>query len=80
MTLTKFIDGLKSSSEEIRLSTAKELRKYIGSELKEVSSQHYVEFIDDLRTELECMLSGNEINEKWGAIMAMGKSLQQFTF
>lgn len=70
--LTRFIDGLKSSAEELRLLTVTDLRRFIGSELKEMSSYNYAVFIEDLCTELVCMLSGNEVNEKSAAILAIG--------
>ncbi|CDS40303.1 FKBP12 rapamycin complex associated protein [Echinococcus multilocularis] len=70
--LSRFLDGLKSSSDEIRLSTVAEIRRFVASELKEAAASNYAEFIEDLCVEFEGMLSGSDPNEKKGAILAIG--------
>ncbi|VDK35937.1 unnamed protein product [Taenia asiatica] len=70
--LGRFLDGLKSSSDEIRLSTVAEIRRFVASELKEAAASNYAEFIEDLCVEFEGMLSGSDPNEKRGAILAIG--------
>ncbi|EUB64971.1 Target of rapamycin [Echinococcus granulosus] len=70
--LSRFLDGLKSSSDEIRLSTVAEIRRFVALELKEAAASNYAEFIGDLCVEFEGMLSGSDPNEKKGAILAIG--------
>ncbi len=70
--ISRFVEGLKSPSEDVRLSTAVELRRYVASDLKEAFSNNYADFIEDLCCELEGMLAGNESSEKRGAILAIG--------
>ncbi|VUZ45444.1 unnamed protein product, partial [Hymenolepis diminuta] len=65
-------DGLKSTSNETRLSTVSDLRQFIASDLKEAASSNYAEVIDYLCGELNEMLNGNDGNEKKGAILAIG--------
>lgn len=71
-TLSRFLNGLKSSSDEVRLSTVAEIRRFVASELKEAAASNYAEFIEDLCVEFEGMLSGTDPNEKKGAILAIG--------
>ncbi|VDL95697.1 unnamed protein product [Schistocephalus solidus] len=70
--LSRFTDGLKSPFEDARLNTALKLRRFIGSELKEISPHNYALFIEDLCSEFKCMLEGSDINEKRGAILGIG--------
>ncbi|KAL5111824.1 Serine/threonine-protein kinase mTOR [Taenia crassiceps] len=70
--LSRFLDGLKSGSDEARLSTVAEIRRFVASELKEAAASNYAEFIEDLCVEFEGMLSGSDPNEKKGAILAIG--------
>lgn len=71
--VNRYIDGLKSNSDEIRLSTVADLRQFIASDLKESVPSNYAEVIDYLCSELNELLNGNDINEKKGAILAIGK-------
>nr|CDS34112.1 FKBP12 rapamycin complex associated protein [Hymenolepis microstoma] len=70
--VNRYLDGLKSNSDETRLSTVSDLRKFIASDLKEAASSNYTEVIDYLCVELNEMLNGNDGNEKKGAILAIG--------
>lgn len=73
-TISRFIDGLKSQSEDTRIYAATELRRYIASDLQEAFTSNYAELIEDLCFELEGMLSRSDPNEKRGAILAIGIS------
>lgn len=70
--ISKFLDGLKSNSDEVRLATVSELRQFVSTELKEAASSTYSEFIEDFCIELEGMLSASDSVEKRGAILAIG--------
>ncbi|VDO06028.1 unnamed protein product [Rodentolepis nana] len=56
--VNRYLDGLKSNSDETRLSTVSDLRKFIASDLKEAASSNYTEVIDYLCVELNEMLNG----------------------
>lgn len=73
--VNRYLDGLKSNSDETRISTVSDLRQFIASDLKEAASSNYAEVIDYLCSELNEMLNGNDGNEKKGAILAIGKRI-----
>lgn len=71
--IKQFVDGLKSRSDETRNQTIKDLRKYVSSELGEVSRGELQSFLDLFNSYLSDMVGGADINERKGAIIAIGE-------
>lgn len=67
------IEGLKSRNEEERFRAVQELYRVVDRELKEVSVQSYVFFLDMVCTEIINLYTSGELWEKKGAVLAMGK-------
>ena len=77
--ISQFVASLKSRSDETRLQTSRELRRYVTSELQEVSRDELQAFLDEFDRHLAEMVTSGDINEKKGAIVAIGKC-DQSTF
>ncbi|RDD40512.1 Serine/threonine-protein kinase mTOR [Trichoplax sp. H2] len=67
----KFIVGLKSRSDEVRLRAAKELQRSITTELREVSNEEYQSFWDELNHQIFELVSSSDVHEKKGGILAI---------
>lgn len=74
-SVTQIINGLKSRHDETRSQAARELRRYVSSELQEVSREEVSKFLDEFNEFLGEMVSSSEVNEKKGAILAIGKGV-----
>ncbi|VEL29858.1 unnamed protein product, partial [Protopolystoma xenopodis] len=72
LSCSRFIDGICSRSEDLRIRTAIQLRHFVGSELKELSVQNYIDFIDSMCNELINIMHVGDLFAKSGAVIAMG--------
>lgn len=72
-SINTFVSGLKSKNEDVRLKTAKELHRYIATELREMSQEDSTKFLDDFNHHIFDMVSSSDINDKKGGILAIGK-------
>ncbi|KAG7166823.1 Serine/threonine-protein kinase mTOR-like [Homarus americanus] len=69
--MTQFVVGLKSRQEETRVKAACDLQRYVTTELREVSLDELVSFLDEFNHHIFEMVSSNDINEKKGGIYAI---------
>ncbi|GAV00928.1 TOR [Ramazzottius varieornatus] len=74
--ISQFVASLKSRSDETRLQTSRELRRYVTSELQEVSRDELQAFLDEFDHHLSEMVSSGDINEKKGAIVAIATLIE----
>ena len=72
-TMHQFVSGLKSRHEEARTKAAKDLQHYVSTELREVSADDLTAFLDDFNHQIFEMVSSQDVNEKKGGILAIGK-------
>lgn len=70
----KFIIGLKSRSDEVRLRAAKELQRSVTTELREVSTEEYQNFWDELNHQIFELVSSSDVHEKKGGVLAISRS------
>lgn len=75
--MQQFVAGLKSRHADVRMKTAKDLYLYVKTELREVSVEELVAFMDEFNHHIFEMVSGSDVNEKKGGILAIGKVLLQ---
>lgn len=71
--MERFISGLKSRSDDVRARTARELKRYVTTELQEGGSEEYNTFFDKLNQGIFELVSSSEVHEKKGAILAIGE-------
>ncbi|XP_027228160.1 serine/threonine-protein kinase mTOR isoform X1 [Penaeus vannamei] len=69
--MTQFVAGLKSRNEETRVKAACDLQRYVTTELREVSLDELLTFLDEFNHHIFEMVSSNDINEKKGGIYAI---------
>ncbi|KAK8751728.1 hypothetical protein OTU49_009992 [Cherax quadricarinatus] len=69
--MTQFVLELKSRHEETRVKAACDLQRYVTTELREVSLDELVSFLDEFNHHIFEMVSSNDINEKKGGIYAI---------
>jgi FKBP12-rapamycin complex-associated protein len=69
--LNEFVAGLKSRSDDVREKTAHQLQQYVDTELREMNSDQYAGFMNDLNHHIFEMVSGSEMHEKKGGVMAI---------
>jgi len=65
--------GLKSRQDEVRFKAARNLKRYVATELREVSQELTSGFLEELNHMIYDLVSSNEIYEKKGGILAIGK-------
>jgi len=66
--------GLKSRQDEARFKAARNLKRYVATELREVSQELTSGFLEELNHMIYDLVSSSEIHEKKGGILAIGKS------
>jgi len=77
----QFVAGLKSRNEETRSATARDLKQYVSTELKEVLPDDVTTFMDEFNHQILEMVSSQDISEKKGGILAIGNFLSHsFSF
>nr|WBK62802.1 target of rapamycin [Sogatella furcifera] len=69
--LQQFVAGLKSKSQETRTKAARDLYLYVKTELREVSAEELTAFMDEFNHHIFEMVSGSDVNEKKGGIVAI---------
>jgi hypothetical protein len=72
--LNHFIAGLKSSNDETRLKASQDLHRFVCTELREVSADDLTSFMTSLNHQIYEMMGGSrDVNERKGAILAIGR-------
>lgn len=69
--LLQFVAGLKSRHAEMRMKTAKDLHLFVKTELREMPPEEVSAFMDEFNHHIFEMVSGSDVNEKKGGILAI---------
>ncbi|XP_076064565.1 serine/threonine-protein kinase Tor isoform X2 [Oratosquilla oratoria] len=69
--MNQFVTELKSRHEETRIKAAWDLQRFVTTELREVSLDEHLAFLDEINRHIYDMVSSNDINEKKGGIYAI---------
>ncbi|OXU22583.1 hypothetical protein TSAR_001785 [Trichomalopsis sarcophagae] len=67
----QFVQRLKSKHEDVRSKAARELCLYVKTELREATQEEITAFMDEFNHHIFEMVSGSDINEKKGGILAI---------
>ena len=71
--MAQFFAGLKSRNEATRLRSARDLQKYVSTELRELPAERSSEVLDDVNANIFSLISSQEVHEKKGGILAIGE-------
>uniref|UniRef100_A0A1B6E046 Serine/threonine-protein kinase TOR n=1 Tax=Clastoptera arizonana TaxID=38151 RepID=A0A1B6E046_9HEMI len=69
--MQQFVSGLKSRNPEVRGKASRDLNLYVKTELREVSAEELANFMDEFNHHIFEMVSGSDVNEKKGGILAI---------
>uniref|UniRef100_A0A8D9ABA5 Serine/threonine-protein kinase TOR n=1 Tax=Cacopsylla melanoneura TaxID=428564 RepID=A0A8D9ABA5_9HEMI len=67
----QFVAGLKSRNPDVRNKTARDLHRYVRTELREVTVDEVTAFTDAFNHHIFEMVSSNDVNEKKSGIIAI---------
>lgn len=73
--MLQFVSGLKSRHADVRYKTATDLYVYVKTELRELSQEELTTFMDEFNHHIFEMVSGSDVNEKKGGILAVGENV-----
>ncbi len=62
-----------SSNDDVRLASAKELRKYVERESREMSSDTFTNYMNDLNKKIFDLVNSSDAQDKMGGIYVIGK-------
>lgn len=68
-----FSAGLKSRNDATRLRAARDLQKYVSTELRELPTENSSTVLDAVNQNIFLLISSQEIHEKKGGILAIGE-------
>ena len=71
--MAQYFTNLRSRSEEVRLRAARDLQKYVSTELRELPTDRYTAQLDEINQNIYQLISSAEVHEKKGGILAIGK-------
>ena len=71
--MAQYFANLRSRSEEARVRAAKELQRYVSTELRELPTDRVQLKLDEINQQIYQLISSTEVHEKKGGILAIGK-------
>lgn len=77
--MSQFFPGLKSRTDEARLKAARNLQKFVSTELRELPAERYSTVLDEINQNIFALVSSPELHEKKGGVLAIGKSADSAT-
>ena len=72
--MSQFLSGLKSRSDEVRLKAARDLQRFVSTELRELPAERYGSTLDEINQSIFALVSSPEVHEKKGGILAIGET------
>ena len=77
--MAQFFPGLKSRTSEVQLKAARDLQRYVSTELRELPAERYSSSLDDINQSIYSLISSQEVHEKKGGILAIGELMSDHT-
>ncbi|KAF1328387.1 Phosphatidylinositol kinase, partial [Globisporangium splendens] len=77
-SLSRFLPGLRSQSSTIRHRAARDLRKFIESESRDLSHALYMKWVTDISSRLMDLCNSNDTYDRMGGIAAMDELVELF--
>lgn len=72
--MSQFFSGLKSRTDEVRLTAARNLQKFVSTELRELPADTYSTVLDEINQNIFALMSSPELHEKKGGVLAIGNN------
>ena len=72
--MSQFFSALKSRHDETRLKGARDLQKFVSTELRELPDERYGTVLDEINQSIFSLISSPEVHEKKGGILAIGEA------
>ena len=73
--MSQFVAGLKSRQDDVRLRAARDLQRFVSTELRELPAERYGSVLDEINQSIFALVSSPEVPEKKGGILAIGEGL-----
>ena len=73
--MSQFVAGLKSRQDDVRLRAARDLQRFVSTELRELPAERYGSVLDEINQSIFSLVSSPEVHEKKGGILAIGEGL-----
>ena len=75
LKMSQFVAGLKSRQDDVRLRAARDLQRFVSTELRELPAERYGSVLDEINQSIFSLVSSPEVHEKKGGILAIGEGL-----
>ena len=75
--MAQFFPGLKSRNDVSRLRSARDLQKFVSTELRELPAERYSAVLDEVNQNIFSLISSQEVHEKKGGILSIGESVSR---
>ena len=72
--VSQFFTALKSRADDVRLKAARNLQKFVSTELRELPAEKYSSVLDEINQKIFGLMSSPELHEKKGGVLAIGES------
>lgn len=72
--MAQFFQNLKSRSEETRLKAARDLKRFVQTELRELPTDRYHAQLDEINQCIYLAIISTDVHEKKGGILAISKT------
>lgn len=73
--MAQFFQNLKNRNEESRLKAARDLQRFVQTELRELPTDKYHAQLDEINQCIYQLITSPEVHEKKGGILAISKLL-----
>ncbi len=70
--LARFLSDVKSKNVDVRAKSAQILRTYVEAEAREMSSDNFTKFMNELNRLIMELVNSTHLEEKMGGIMVIG--------
>lgn len=74
--MSEYFPGLRSRADDVRLKAARDLQRYVSTELRELEAEDYNTELDVINQNIFGLMSSPELHEKKGGVLAIGKSAE----
>ena len=71
--MAQFFQNLKHRNEEVRLKAARDLQRFVQTELRELPNERYQAQLDEINQCIYASIISADVHEKKGGILAISK-------
>ena len=71
--MAQFFQNLKNKNEDTRLRAARDLQRFVQTELRELPTDRHQAQLDEINQCIYQLITSSEVHEKKGGILAIGE-------